>query len=61
MAQKPDLVGTRGAARALDVHEHTVRKLVREGRLPHYRIGKIIKFNEAELLASVKRDATKDK
>jgi excisionase family DNA binding protein len=55
-------IGTREAARVLHVCEPTVRKLVKQNRIPYYQVSeKGVRFDKAELLQSVKRGPQQEK
>lgn len=41
-------------ARALDVSERTVRRMVEAGKIPYYRAGEGLRFDLAEVLAALK-------
>ena len=44
-------VNDRAAGELLGVSRHTVRKLVRERAIPHYRVGRRVVFDADELAA----------
>jgi excisionase family DNA binding protein len=46
-----DRLDWRGAATLLGVSPFTIRSWVREQRVPHYRIGRLIYFSKRRLLA----------
>jgi excisionase family DNA binding protein len=49
-------IGTKEAARVLDVCEPTIRKLVKRNLIPYYQVSqKGVRFDKAELLQSIKR------
>jgi len=39
------------AAPLLSIHHVTLLRLAREGRVPHYRFGRLVRFRASELLA----------
>jgi excisionase family DNA binding protein len=53
-ADAPVLAGIEVAAEFLDIHPRSVRRMIRDGRLRGYRIGKLIKvdMNQVRELAT---------
>ncbi|MBD2760112.1 helix-turn-helix domain-containing protein [Yimella sp. cx-573] len=49
-----ELLDVRGAARLLGISERSVYRLSSCGRLPQYRVGKQLRFDELELRAVLK-------
>lgn len=45
-----DLVGSKRAAEILSVSKQTIAALCQRRQLPHYKIGKLLKFSRTELL-----------
>lgn len=57
----PTKLATQEVAELLGTTDQHVRKLARDGRIPHYRIGALYRFDPAEVdtyLGAQRRDAT---
>ena len=61
MSDREKLIGTKRAARLFDCDAVTIRRMVKEGRLPYYRVGRLVKFDENEILASIKHEPKAEK
>lgn len=48
--QSDELLDAREAASRLRIHHVTLLRWAREGRVPHLRIGRLIRFRASELL-----------
>jgi excisionase family DNA binding protein len=55
-AVETDLVGPFELSKALCVSSRTITNLCKRGAIPHYRIGKCLRFNLREVIAFVRRD-----
>jgi excisionase family DNA binding protein len=49
---------TAGIAEAIDVHEETVRRLVRASAIPFYRVGRVLRFDIDEVRAALRADGS---
>jgi excisionase family DNA binding protein len=54
---QPALVSASEMARELGVPESQLRKMARENRVPHYRIGKYVRFDRSEVRIFMKRES----
>lgn len=52
------LVSASELARELGVPESQIRKLARENRVPHYRVGKYVRFDRREAREFMRRETT---
>lgn len=52
------LIDTKKLCEQIDMPLQSVWRLVRENKLPHYRVGKLIKFNLKEVLDALRVDGT---
>ena len=50
-ADRPVLLTAREAAQLLGLRESTLRDHTRRGRVPHVRIGRLLRYREGDLLA----------
>lgn len=46
----PVIMGTEDAANVLDVHSNTIKKMVKTGELPFFKVGRVLKFRKADLM-----------
>jgi excisionase family DNA binding protein len=44
-ADAPELAGIEVAAEFLDIHPRTIRRMIRDGQLRAYRVGKLVKVD----------------
>ncbi len=51
------IVDSKGLSKILGLHEMSIRRMVSQGRLPHYKIGSSVRFNLTEVLEFVHRSA----
>ncbi len=51
------IVDSKGLSQILGLHEMSIRRMVSQGRLPHYKIGSSVRFSLAEVLEFVHRSA----
>jgi len=51
MKQDPKFIRTKEVARILDVDKRTITRWTVEGRIPHYKFGKNLRFIRDEILA----------
>ena len=49
-SQKNTLLNYDQAAVLLNMHSASLRRLVSKGKIPHYKIGKSVRFSESQLL-----------
>lgn len=61
MSEKLELVGVRKMSRFMGCHEVTLRKWAAQNLVPYYRLGKVVKFDKAEVLAAIKRGPKTEK
>jgi len=47
----PELGSVESAANFLDVHPRTIRRMIRDGKLPAYRVGRLIKVDMRDVYA----------
>lgn len=57
---RKNLVGANEIADVLGIQSQTVYLWVRQKRIPFYRVGRLVKFDEAEVLARFKADTDGD-
>lgn len=50
MGRQTKYLTVREAAEAINVSEHTIRRRVESGELPHFRIGRCIRISEDDLM-----------
>jgi excisionase family DNA binding protein len=55
---QPALISASEMARELGVPESQLRKMARENRVPHYRIGKYVRFDPREVREYMRRETT---
>jgi len=58
---QPKLEKMRPVAAALGLSPGKLYRLAADGQIPFYRCGRALRFNRAELLAWMKREATQDR
>jgi len=51
MADRPEVLTTAEAAKLLRVRESTLRTWTQQGRVPHIRLGRLIRYDRADLEA----------
>lgn len=56
-----NLIGIREMAKKLDVHPSWLYQRTRMGAVPHYRLGKYVKFNESEVMLWIKEKSDETK
>lgn len=56
MSDNRPLVDAREVAEALGVSPRMVLRLAERGRVPHYRIGRLLRFDREEALAALRID-----
>jgi excisionase family DNA binding protein len=49
-----NLIGIKTMAEILDVPESWIYSRTRTGEIPHYKVGKYVKFNESEVIKWLK-------
>jgi excisionase family DNA binding protein len=49
-----NLIGIKTMAEMLDVPESWIYSRTRTGEIPHYKVGKYVKFNESEVMEWLK-------
>ena len=49
-----NLIGIKTMAEKLDVPESWIYSRTRTGEIPHYKVGKYVKFNESEVMEWLK-------
>jgi len=49
-----NLIGIKTMAEILDVPESWIYSRTRTGEIPHYKVGKYVKFNESEVMEWLK-------
>lgn len=54
------LLTTEELATTLNVSRTTIRNLVNEGRIPHYRAKRLMRFNLEQVLASMHQETLKE-
>jgi excisionase family DNA binding protein len=52
-----NLIGIREMAKKLDVHASWLYQRTRKNEVPHYRLGKYVKFNESEVMLWIKKNS----
>jgi excisionase family DNA binding protein len=52
------LVSARTAGDSFDVHQETIRRLARDGRIPMYRVGRYMRFDLDEIRAALRADSS---
>ena len=55
------LIGASEIAERLGIQHQTIYLWVRQKRIPFYRVGRLVKFDEAEVLAQFKSDADRQR
>lgn len=53
--QQEGLLTVEDVARLLGIHENTVRRLYQKGELPHIRVGRVVRFQRAEVNGYIAR------
>ena len=57
-AERERLVDVAGLAQLLDTSEKTIHRLVASGDLPHFRVGRQLRFFVPEVLESLRQERT---